>query len=128
MWTPHSLEVLTCNARRTDRRRSAPPRPPRSLRQTLPPFLRQTFCANARRYYRLAGSDDALNPSIHAGFWRSFPSSGPPSDLSDGLKTGAFDASLPLAQDSLTEPHSGAFPFRWTANKVMIQSCQALIS
>lgn len=47
-----------------------------------------------------------------------------PSDLSDGLKTGAFDAPLPLAQASLTEPHSGAVPFRWTAIKVMIQSCE----
>jgi len=48
-----------------------------------------------------------------------------PSDLSDGLKTGAFDVPLPLTQGSLTEPHSGAVPFRWTAIKVMIQSYQA---
>ncbi len=51
-----------------------------------------------------------------------------PSDLSDGLKTSAFDASLPLAQGSLTESHSGAVPFRWTAIKVMIQSREILIS
>ena len=47
-----------------------------------------------------------------------------PSDLSDGLKTGAFDVHLPLGQGSFTKPHSGAIPFRWTAIEGMIQSCE----
>ena len=50
-----------------------------------------------------------------------------PSDLSDGLKTGAFNASLALAQGSLTKPHSGAVPFRWPAIELMIQLCEILI-
>ena len=47
-----------------------------------------------------------------------------PSDSRDGLKTGAFDASLPLAQGAFTEQHSGAVAFRWTAIEVIIQSCE----
>lgn len=44
------------------------------------------------------------------------------SDLRDGLKTGALDAPLPLAQCSFAEPHSGAIPNPWTTIEVMNQS------
>lgn len=51
-----------------------------------------------------------------------------PSELRDGLKSGAFKVRLSLAQGrASTDTHSGALPFHWTAIKTMIQSYQVPI-
>ena len=51
-----------------------------------------------------------------------------PSDLSDGLKTGAFDVPRRPVPDCLsTNARSGALPFHWTTIKMMIQCCEASI-
>jgi hypothetical protein len=47
--------------------------------------------------------------------------------LSYGLKTGAFNVPLRLAQGrSSTDMRSGSLPIHWTTNMAMIQWCQAL--
>jgi hypothetical protein len=69
------------------------------------------------------GSDDAQNPR-QCWFLAQFFQFQGSTELSYGLKTGAFNVPQGLAQDrSSTDMRSGPLPFHWTTNMAMIQRC-----
>lgn len=79
------------------------PRPPRSLRQ-------RASLLHAKRVVTMRSIPVFMRVLAQFSKFRT------PSDLSDGLTTGAFDIPLPLAQGrSSIDTHSGATPFHWTA-------------
>ena len=103
-------------------------RPPRSLRQRLAASLRQLVPAPTRIVTTGLPVVTMRSIPVFTRVLAQFSKFQTPSDLSDGLKTGAFDVPRRPAPDCLsTNVRSGALPFHWTTIKTMIQCCEALI-